>query len=194
MNANGALLLSWLIDSSNLENRYSMLANRLVPQLTQMATHKLGSQMILKLFNQNHDMQARETILLGLTNEKTLEEILADQVRGVSLIQKVLSSSFISTEERDHLSDQIRPLLNNPQGAGHKKLLDELLALDGGDHDNNNDDDNDDSINNDNDDEEDVNSNNNSNDDNDNDDDTNTTSNSNNQQQSTKAKINGDNQ
>ncbi|KAI7852459.1 armadillo-type protein [Circinella umbellata] len=190
MNANGALLLSWLIDSSNLENRYSMLANRLVPQLTQMATHKLGSQMILKLFNQNHDMKAREIILLGLTNEKTLEEILADQVRGVSLIQKILSSSFISTEERDHLSDQIRPLLNNPQGAGHKKLLDELLALDGGDHDNNNNDD--DSINNDKD-EEDVNRNNNSNDGIDNDDDDNTTNDNNNKEQST-AKINGDNQ
>ncbi|KAI9259449.1 armadillo-type protein [Phascolomyces articulosus] len=165
MNANGALLLSWLIDSSNLENRYSMLANRLVPQLVQIATHKLGSQMLLKLFNQNHDIQAREAILAGLTDEKTLEEILADQVRGVSLIQKILSSSFISTEERDHLSDQIRPLLNNPQGAGHKKLLDELLALDGNEnHHINNDDDDDESTHS-------TNSNNNSNNDNNDDDD-----------------------
>ncbi|KAI8140594.1 armadillo-type protein [Fennellomyces sp. T-0311] len=133
MNANGALLLSWLIDSSNVDNRYSILANRLIPQLAQIATHKLGSQMILKLFNQSHDVKAREAILLGLTNEKTLEEILGDQVRGVSLIQKILSSSFISATERDHLSNQVRPLLNSSQGAGHKKLLDELAALDGSD-------------------------------------------------------------
>lgn len=118
------------MDSSNIENRHSLVANRLSQQMVQIGTHKLGSQMLLKLINQENDPVARETILKNLTNEKILEDILADQTRGVSLIQKVMTNSHLSASELQHLNTIVRPILSNGQIAGHKKLLDELMARD----------------------------------------------------------------
>jgi protein JSN1 len=47
-NPNGALLLTWLVDASNLPGRYSLLAPRFAPYLSHLATHKLASLTILR--------------------------------------------------------------------------------------------------------------------------------------------------
>ncbi|OAD71249.1 hypothetical protein PHYBLDRAFT_101037, partial [Phycomyces blakesleeanus NRRL 1555(-)] len=95
-NANGVLLLSWLIEASKIEKRMSMIASRFVPHLQMLCTHKLGSQMILKLINQNQDTDAQEMILTRLlTTPGLLTEIITDQTRGLAFIQKAIASTFI---------------------------------------------------------------------------------------------------
>lgn len=123
LNANGTLLLSWLIDSSGIA-AHRTLAAHLAPTLATVATHKLGSQMLLKLFSQDPD--ARALLLDALLDEACLQAVLNDQVRGLSLVQKLLASHCLSADQTDRLNLALRPLLTTLQGAGHKKLLDEL--------------------------------------------------------------------
>lgn len=125
-NANGALLLSWLIDSSNVDNRLQIIASRLAPQLTSLCTHKLGSQIALKLVNQTQDPRAQEIILNGLMNDKNLVDILSDQARGLALIQKMVISSTPNPHQHA-LRTKVREILESLSGPGHKKLLDELI-------------------------------------------------------------------
>lgn len=47
-NPNGALLLTWLVDQSNLPARYGLLANRFIPHIAHLCTHKLASLTILR--------------------------------------------------------------------------------------------------------------------------------------------------
>ncbi|KAF7727818.1 hypothetical protein EC973_007049 [Apophysomyces ossiformis] len=127
-NANGALLLSWLIDSSDIQNRLQVVACRLIPQLTQLCTHKLGSQIIFKLLHQTEDLQAQEIIFNDMMNNDKLEDILSDQARGVTLIQKIITSN-VASAHRQELQTKVREMLESLNGPGHKKLLDELIDL-----------------------------------------------------------------
>lgn len=47
-NPNGALLLTWLVDQSNLPGRYGLLAGRFVPHIAHLCTHKLASLTVLR--------------------------------------------------------------------------------------------------------------------------------------------------
>ena len=47
-NPNGALLLTWLVDQSNLPGRYGLLAGRFVPHIAHLSTHKLASLTVLR--------------------------------------------------------------------------------------------------------------------------------------------------
>src|SRR5204863_5137365 len=67
-NANGALLLTWLLDTCNFANRFKTLAPRLVSHLAKLCTHKLASLTVLKLINQRSEPEAREIILNALFN------------------------------------------------------------------------------------------------------------------------------
>lgn len=122
------------MESSNLENRHLLLAKRLIPHLVQVATHKLGSQTLLKLVNQDQEDEARSVILEAITEENALQEIVSDSVRGSPLIQKIISSSYISEDQHEQLVNQVSPLLGKLQGPGHKKLLDELENNNNNDH------------------------------------------------------------
>ncbi|KAG0173876.1 hypothetical protein DFQ29_007690 [Apophysomyces sp. BC1021] len=128
INANGALLLSWLIDSCDVENRLQIVASRLIPQLTLLCTHKLGSQIILKLVHQTQDPRAQEIIINSLTDDKNLVDILSDQARGLALIQKIIVSNT-TNPHRYALQTKVRETLELLNGPGHKKLLDELLDV-----------------------------------------------------------------
>lgn len=127
IHANGALLVSWLIESSQLDNRYSLLASRLAPQLTQVATHKLGSQILLKLINQDVDEQARTILLNALENHDTMHEILSDQARGLGFAIKVISGDHLSADEKTKLRELAHPILTQLQGTGFKKALLEFV-------------------------------------------------------------------
>ncbi|KAJ1563117.1 hypothetical protein HK405_000124 [Cladochytrium tenue] len=48
-NPNGALLITWLLDTSTLPGRYRVLAPKLAPHVPSLCTHKLASATILKL-------------------------------------------------------------------------------------------------------------------------------------------------
>ncbi|EIE81332.1 hypothetical protein RO3G_06037 [Rhizopus delemar RA 99-880] len=127
-NANGALLLSWLIESTNISNRMQVIASRLSTNIAQLCTHKLSSQIVYKLLNQTSDVKSQEIIFQSLCKEDVLMEILSDQLRGLSFIQKVLPCPSLSEEQKSSLRTQVCSCLEQLKGPGHKKLLDQLLA------------------------------------------------------------------
>ncbi|KAI9277775.1 armadillo-type protein [Sporodiniella umbellata] len=127
-NANGTLLLSWLIESPNIENRMQVLASQLAPSMVQLCTHKISSQTVYKLLNQESDPVAQDIIFKSLSEEKTLSEILTDQLRGLSFVQKVLTCPSLNKDQASSLCTQVCLALEKLKGPGHKKLLDQLVA------------------------------------------------------------------
>lgn len=151
-NANGALLLIWLLDTSGIPGRYRVLAPRLLPHLSKLCTHKLASLTVLKLINQRQEPEARVLILDALffstanhttsstssnsSNSSThnevpllIDEVLHDQVHGVSLVQKILSSSYIELRERQRIAERVKQILCKlklQHVQGYKRLMEEI--------------------------------------------------------------------
>lgn len=75
-NPNGALLLNWFLDASQLPSRYRVLCPRLLPYLTKLVNNKLGSITIQKIVQQTEEADAA-TLLLNSLSEKTRAELLA---------------------------------------------------------------------------------------------------------------------
>lgn len=128
-NANGALLLSWLIESTDIDNRMQVIGSRLVPHLPQLCVHKLGSQIVYKLVNQTTDQIAQDMILNSLCQNEILHEILTDQVRGLVFIQKLIICPSLLVNQKNLLSSQVCVELEKLDGPGHKKLLQLLLQV-----------------------------------------------------------------
>jgi hypothetical protein len=105
------------------------IATRLLPHLSQLCIHKLGSQIIYKLVNQTAEKQAQQTIMQQLLNQQgdVLSEILSDQVRGLVFIQKLIICPLLTDEQKKQFSDKVCAELENLNGPGHKKLLGLLL-------------------------------------------------------------------
>lgn len=114
-----------------------VIACRLIPHLSQLCVHKLGSQVIYKLINQSSDQTAQNKILEHLMQETTLTEILSDQVRGLVFIQKVIICPSLDVHQKKSLSGRVCKELEVLGGRGHKKLLDLLLEVNHDDHNNN---------------------------------------------------------
>jgi protein JSN1 len=140
-NANGALLLTWLLDTCNFPNRFKMLAPRLVNHLAKLCTHKLASLTVLKLINQRQEPEAREAILNALfstdDDNQILRRILEDQLHGAAVIYKILTSPFVadqsSTERRSQLVSVVRIILQKLKvmpNQGYKRLMDEVGLTD----------------------------------------------------------------
>jgi protein JSN1 len=138
-NANGALLLTWLLDTCTFPHRFTTLAPRLLSHLSKLCTHKLASLTVLKLINQRSEPEARETILNALffnpedPENKLLKRILEDQVHGAAVIYKVLTSPFVVdtafADKRAQMVTVTRGVLQKLKvgGAqGYKRLMDEV--------------------------------------------------------------------
>ncbi|KAJ3031924.1 hypothetical protein HDV00_008095 [Rhizophlyctis rosea] len=135
-NPNGAILITWLLDTSSLPGRYRVLAPKLVGSVSGLCTHKLASATILKLVNQRVELDARDIIIkeIFFSSDAALEEVLADQVHGVSVVQKILASACVSAEEKIRLADRVRSVLGRmpevkDNHMGYKRLLDELSVI-----------------------------------------------------------------
>ncbi|CAO0796379.1 unnamed protein product [Mucor circinelloides] len=129
-NTNGALLLSWLIESTDIDHRMQSIATRLIPHLSQLCIHKLGSQIIYKLVNQTSEKHAQQLIMQRLLSDQqgdVLADILADQVRGLVFVQKLIVCPLLTDEQKKQLSGKVCAELENLNGPGHKKLLGLLL-------------------------------------------------------------------
>ncbi|KAL5117592.1 hypothetical protein ACEQ8H_004485 [Pleosporales sp. CAS-2024a] len=129
-NANGALLLTWFLDTCTFPRRRTVLAPRLVPHLVHLCTHKVAYLTVLKLINQRNEPEARDTILKALFfNDTVLEEILNDQNCGATLIFKVLTTPFFDEHIRAEVVQNVRNVLlrikAQPQ-QGYKRLMDEV--------------------------------------------------------------------
>lgn len=113
-----------------------VIAHRLLPHLSQLCVHKLGSQIVYKLVNQNSEDVAQEMILDQLQREHVLFDILSDQVRGLVFIQKLIACPSLSLEQRSQLLDKVCTELEKLNGPGHKKLLALLLEAHNNEHEN----------------------------------------------------------
>ncbi|KAJ4363560.1 hypothetical protein N0V83_009856 [Neocucurbitaria cava] len=138
-NANGALLLTWFLDTCTFPRRRTVLAPRLVPHIVHLCTHKVAYLTVLKIINQRNEPEARDTILQALffsPNDQVLEDILIDQNCGATLIFKVLTTPFFDEQIRADVVQNVRNVLvrikAQPQ-QGYKRLMDEVgLSTRGG--------------------------------------------------------------
>ncbi|KAG5639618.1 hypothetical protein H0H81_010820 [Sphagnurus paluster] len=97
-NPNGALLLTWLLDTSGFPSRYNLLAPRFTPHLSHLCTHKLASLTVLRIVNQKIEPDASHQIvdaLFSSPGDHVLTDVLGDQVNGVAVVHKILTSPFI---------------------------------------------------------------------------------------------------
>ncbi|KAI8149786.1 hypothetical protein BJV82DRAFT_589272 [Fennellomyces sp. T-0311] len=134
-NANGTLLLIWYLDvaAADLQGRFRVLCPRLLPYLGKLCTHKLGSMTVLKIIQQQQEPDARSLLLKAIFNDgSVLDDILKDQVHGVSLVQKILSMPDL--EKREHYAQQVKDALTRrlkvQHVQGYKKLFDQLDEMD----------------------------------------------------------------
>lgn len=130
-NPNGSLLITWLLDTSNLPGRYSLLAQRFAPHLSALCTHKLASITILKIVNQKVDARASKTILDALFDgdAKVLEEILGDQTHGIATVTKLFNSSAMDTDERPQRRERVKAALTSLHVEtlpAYRKLVEDL--------------------------------------------------------------------
>ncbi|KAL8874651.1 MAG: hypothetical protein Q9174_000056 [Haloplaca sp. 1 TL-2023] len=138
-NANGALLLTWFLDTCTFPRRRAVLAPRLVPHLVHLCTHKVAYLTVLKVINQRNEPEARDIVLQALffsENDQTLEDILSDQTCGATLIFKVLTTPFLDESLRADIVQNVRKVLsrlNITTPQAYKRLMDEVgLSTRGG--------------------------------------------------------------
>ncbi|GKT95541.1 pumilio domain-containing protein [Colletotrichum tofieldiae] len=126
-NANGALLLTWFLDTCTFPQRRT-----LVPYLVHLCTHKVAYLTVLKVINQKAEPEARDTILKALfftPNDQVLEAILSDHACGATLIFKVLTTPFFDESIRSQVVENVKNVLvriKAQPGQGYKRLMDEV--------------------------------------------------------------------
>jgi protein JSN1 len=123
---NGSLLLTWLLDTSNIYGRFKALVPQFSLHLPQLCTHKLATLTILKIINQRFEPDARSELIKSLffSSDSVLEIVLGDQAHGMGLIQKILASACIEEDEREKIVERVREAaikleLNQIQGYHH---------------------------------------------------------------------------
>jgi protein JSN1 len=131
-NANGALLLTWFLDTCTFPQRRTVLSPQLVPYLVHLCTHKVAYLTVLKVINQKAEAEARDTILKALfftPNDQVLEAILSDHACGATLIFKVLTTPFFDETIRSQVVETVKSVLvriKAQPGQGYKRLMDEV--------------------------------------------------------------------
>lgn len=131
-NANGALLLTWFLDTCTFPLRRTALAPRLVPHLVHLCTHKVAYLTVLKVINQRNEPEARDTVFHALffsANDQILEDILSDQACGATLIFKILTTPFFDESMRGDVVRNVRTVLSRLKASpaqGYKRLMDEV--------------------------------------------------------------------
>lgn len=113
-NPNGALLLTWLLDTSSFPSRYTLLAPRFTPHLSHLCTHKLASLTVLRIVNQKVEPEASRQVIEALFNspaDHVLTDVLGDQVNGVAVVHKILTSPFVDPSDRPRYVDATKRVL-----------------------------------------------------------------------------------
>ncbi|KAF2862434.1 ARM repeat-containing protein [Piedraia hortae CBS 480.64] len=129
-NSNGALLLTWFLDTCTFPRRRSVLAPRLIPHLVYLCTHKVAYLSVLKIINQRNELDARDAMLRALLyDEKVLTDIVSDQTCGATLIFKVLTTPFLDDNVRPECIQNVRNVLMRLKvqpSQGYRRLMDEV--------------------------------------------------------------------
>jgi len=128
-NSNGALLLTWFLDTCTFPRRRSVLAPRLIPHLVHLCTHKVAYLTVLKIINQRNEPEARDSILRALFEDQTLQSIVSDHACGATFIFKVLTTPFLDDNIRPDCVESVRNVLvrlKAQPSQGYKRLMDEV--------------------------------------------------------------------
>ncbi|KAG6070349.1 hypothetical protein E4U33_004235 [Claviceps sp. LM78 group G4] len=131
-NANGALLLTWLLDTCTFPRRRTVLAPLLVPHLIHLCTHKVAYLTVLKVVNQKVEPDAREILFQALflsANDQVLDAILQDSGCGATLIFKVMTTPFYDEKLRAQVVESVKNVLVRMKAQpnqGYKRLMDEV--------------------------------------------------------------------
>jgi len=128
-NSNGALLLTWFLDTCTFPRRRSVLAPRLIPHLVHLCTHKVAYLTVLKIINQRNEPEARDSILQALFEDQTLQSIVSDHACGATFIFKVLTTPFLDDNVRPQCVESVRNVLvrlKAQPSQGYKRLMDEV--------------------------------------------------------------------
>ncbi|KIJ69461.1 hypothetical protein HYDPIDRAFT_24298 [Hydnomerulius pinastri MD-312] len=113
-NPNGALLLTWLLDTSSFPSRYNLLAPRFTPHLSHLCTHKLASLTVLRIVNQKIEPDASRQIVQALFSspgDHVLTDVLGDQVNGVAVVHKILTSPFLEPIDKPSFIEATKRVL-----------------------------------------------------------------------------------
>lgn len=131
-NPNGALLLTWLLETSNFPARFKLLAPRFTPHLSHLCTHKLASLTVLRIVNQKIEPEASLAIVRALFNspgDHVLADVLGDQVNGVSVVHKILGSQFIDPAEKPQYLEATKRVLIELKASptqSYRRLMEEV--------------------------------------------------------------------
>lgn len=131
-NPNGALLLTWLLDTSGFHNRYSLLAPRFTPHLSHLCTHKLASVTVLRIVNQKSEPDASRQIVQALffsPNDHVLSDVLGDQINGVAVVHKILQSCFLDPAQRPSFLEATKRVLIDLKvttAQAYRRLIEEV--------------------------------------------------------------------
>lgn len=131
-NPNGAILLTWLLDASGFHSRYRLLAPRFAPHLSHLCTHKLASLTVLRIVNQKSEPEASAEIVNALffsPGDQVLTDILGDQVNGVAVIYKILTSQFIDQSQKPAFIEATKRVLHELKVVSvqaYRRLLEEV--------------------------------------------------------------------
>jgi protein JSN1 len=131
-NPNGALLLTWLLDTSGFRSRYRLLAPRFTPHLSHLCTHKLASLTVLRIVNQKIEPEASAKVVEALffsPNDHVLTDVLGDQVNGVSVVHKILQSPYLDPTQRPRYLDATKRVLIDlkvTSTQAYRRLIEEV--------------------------------------------------------------------
>jgi protein JSN1 len=131
-NTNGALLLTWFLDTCTFPQRRTVLAPPLVSHIVHLCTHKVAYLTVLKVINQRNEPDAREIIMQSLffsPGDTVLEQILSDQTSGATLIFKILTTPFFDESIRAEVARNVAKVLTRIKAQpnqGYKRLMDEV--------------------------------------------------------------------
>jgi protein JSN1 len=131
-NTNGALLLTWFLDTCTFPQRRTVLAPYLVSHIVHLCTHKVAYLTVLKVINQRNEPDAREIIMKSLffsPGDTVLEQILSDQTSGATLIFKILTTPFFDENIRAEVVKNVGKVLTRIKAQpnqGYKRLMDEV--------------------------------------------------------------------
>jgi hypothetical protein len=115
---NGALLMSWLLDSYSGAGKYAELVSSFKQHLVSACTHKIASAFVLKMCLQKTEPGARD-LILDVIFSKNLIPILSDPVNGTSLIRKILTTC---PSDQARLTYQISRFLSKSDIQRHASI------------------------------------------------------------------------
>ncbi|GMM35248.1 Jsn1 protein [Saccharomycopsis crataegensis] len=152
INNNGALLLTWYLDTCSLKDRLVILTKKILPWLVELSYNKLGSLTILKILNNRNHTDAGELILKTLYGDlkfsedskeslnseelsskvpEILKQILKEFTYGPTFIHKTLSVPLVTENNlKPKIIHQIKRALIDMKVTvyqqGYKRLMDEV--------------------------------------------------------------------